>query len=276
MYKCINVLILNNSRSEFLSREKEKDESMSLTWDRSSEKIINLRDFPAVFPMLLCVRYLMQMKTKLKILFKEYYSEFHAECVSRIVKHLNEIHSIQTGWFSCLTILQVIFPAKNFRHGVIKIKHKIKSRIKPLYLATFRGCARFKRKLHFAAIEPERSSTCNNGKLTLWEGCLVYPRMKFISWISIPFKFPWVNIFFAIISYGKKNTFNGEGNKGASAALSSSIRQKVPSAATSSAMRFSWPERSRRREEERIGKASIKCMQMRDCTWKEFNICRAS
>lgn len=64
-----------------------------------------------------------------------------------------------------------------------------------------------------------------------------------------------------------KKIFTERGNKGVSA-LSSSIRQKVPSTKLSDAMRFSWLERSHRhcREEERIWRASIKRMQMRDRT----------
>lgn len=69
---------------------------------------------------------------------------------------------------------------QKLRREIIKIE-QIKSRIKWLHLATFQSCIRSERKLHFAAIEPERSSTCNNGKLTLREGCLVYSQMKFIS-----------------------------------------------------------------------------------------------
>lgn len=94
---------------------------------------------------------------------------------------------------------------------IIKIE-QIKLRIKLLHLTIFQRCARFERKLHFAAIEPERSSICNNGKLTLHEGCLPCPQMKFILRIRNRLNFRVQIIFFAyriyiyiVISYDEEN-----------------------------------------------------------------------
>lgn len=79
--------------------------------------------------------------------------------------------------------LQGYISGQKLRREIIKIGQIKSLQIKLLHLATLQDCIRAERKLHFTAIELERSSICNNGKLTLREVCLAYSQIKFISQI---------------------------------------------------------------------------------------------